>query len=439
MLRCDLMLTADWLLPVAPDNTVLRGQAVAIDAGRIVALGDVAQVEANYAADTVVRLDHHIVLPGLVNAHGHAAMTLLRGTGEDLPLKAWLEDKIWPLEGQYANESFVAEGANHAVAEMLLCGTTTFSDMYFHPEITARVAQHAGMRAQIAFPVIRFNNTWSHDVDDCFHKGLALVDQYRDNPLLHIAFGPHAAYTVERADLERVLMYSAELDLPVQIHLHETAEEVAGAHAAVGHSWIRELHDIGLLSPNLQAVHMTQLDDTELDLVAESGVHVVHCPHSNLKLASGFCPTTALTERGVNIALGTDGAASNNALDVFAEARLASLLAKGLAQSPTVMDAKQTLHVATLGGARALGMDADIGSIEVGKYADIIAVDIDALQARPLYDAHAQLLHTMSGQRVTDVWVAGRRLVDAGTLTTIDGQQILEHAVARQNLIGDAL
>jgi 5-methylthioadenosine/S-adenosylhomocysteine deaminase len=417
---CDLIIDARWVLPVAPVNHVLEEASVAVAGGLIRAVGPRETVHAAWSAPTTLGLADHVLIPGLVNAHGHAAMTLLRGFAEDAPLAEWLTQHIWPLESRLVSEGFVRDGTRLAVAEMIRSGTTCYSDMYFFPEVGADVARSAGLRCQAVFPIVPFPNAWSDGVDDALHQGMALHDQYRGHPLVTVAFGPHAAYSVDRPDLERIRTYSDELEAPVQIHLHETAAEVADARAEHGVSWITMLDQLGLLTPRLQAVHVTQADDADVEALAQAQVHVVHCPHSNLKLASGICPVTEFTGRGLNVALGTDGAASNNTLDVLAEARLASLLAKIASGDTRSLPESRALEMATLGGARALGRDAEIGSLEPGKQADIVAVDLSAARFQPVYDPTSALIHSAAGSAVSHVWVGGRSLLYDRDLQTVD-------------------
>jgi 5-methylthioadenosine/S-adenosylhomocysteine deaminase len=422
---CDFIIDAAWILPIAPSNSVLEAASIAIAGERILKLGDREHIHAEFAANEVIELASHALLPGLVNAHGHAAMTLLRGFAEDAPLASWLSEQIWPTEARWVNADFVRTGSQLAMIEMLRSGTTCFSDMYFFPEATAAAADAAGMRAQVAFPIIEFPNAWSAGSDEGFHKGLELHDEYRSHGRIQVAFGPHATYSVSEADLNKIRIYAEELDINIQIHLHETADEVAEAHSRVDTSWVHHLNDRGLLGPHLQAVHATQLTAAEIVLLAENQVKVVHCPFSNLKLASGICPTTDLLSAGVTIGLGTDGAASNNSLDILSEARLAALLAKHKSADAGALAAPKALELATLGGAKALGLDSIIGSLEPGKAADMMAVDLSPARFQPLYNPIAQLVHTAAGSSVTDVWVAGNRLVQDGALTTLDEAAVL--------------
>ena len=423
---CDLIINCAYLLPVAPENTVLTGRALAISEGKIISLGTQAEISSQYTSQNTVNLDHHIVMPGLVNAHGHAAMTLLRGSGEDQALQEWLSETIWPLEGRLVNEGFVQLGTELAIAEMMQSGTTTFSDMYFFPEVAAQTAMDIGMRAQIAFPVIEMPNIWSESVSDGLHKGLALHDTYRHNPLVNIAFGPHAAYTVSEENLTRVGMYASEIEAGIQIHLHENAKEVTDAHSQLGKSHIAQLNELGLLNPSLQAVHMTQVSPEDLELLVNSGTSVVHCPSSNLKLASGYCPVHQLQDADIVVGLGTDGAASNNGLDMFKELHLASLLAKHHTANPEQGNAQDTIKMATLDSATVLGLQEDIGSLEPGKFADVIAVDINAAGMQPMLDPFATLTHGNCGAQVSHVWIAGLATLEKGKLMTINQVELLE-------------
>lgn len=422
MIRCR------WCIPVAPSCAPVDHAAIAITGERILAVGPNDEVEAAFAPQTLVDLNRHAVIPGLVNAHGHGAMTLLRGAAEDLPLQQWLTEVIWPLEAKHLSPEFVRTGTELAMAEMLSRGITTFADMYYYPEEVAKCASRAGMRVEVAFPILDFANDWSRNADEALHKGMALYDDYHDDPLVTIAFGPHSAYAVSREALEQTVMYAAELGLAVQTHLHENAAEVAEAQGRVGKSWVHYLHELGLLSPSLQAVHMTQLTDDELDLVARHNVNVIHCPHSNLKLASGICAVERLRAAGVNVALGTDGAASNNTLDLLGEARLAALLAKQTGNDTTLGNAGQMLHMATLAGARALGLDEETGSLEPGKLADMVAFDLGAPRFAPMRDPVATLIHGAPADAVSHVWVAGQCLYKNGTFTTLDMEALSTRA-----------
>ena len=431
----DVVLAPRLMLPVAPYNVAVEGMGVAVRDGAIVDVGRRDEVLARHAGARRYDLDRHVLMPGLVNAHGHLAMTLLRGLGGAQPLDAWLENTIWPLEGRLVDVDFVRDGTRLAVAEMVASGTTTASDMYYFPEVAAQVARDAGFRLQAAFPITEMANAYAKDVDECFAKGLDLHDRFRHDPLVTACFGPHAAYTVSPASLERVAMVADEVDIGVQIHLHETAAEVAEANRRAGSTWIRVLDRVGLLNENLQAVHMTAVTNDEVELVAERGVRVIHCPHSNMLLASGVCPVRKFVDAAATVGFGTDGAASNNGLDLFAEARLASLLAKSETADPTSLPAPDVVAMATLGGAKALGLDDRIGSIEVGKRADLIALDVQHASMQPMHDVHAQIVHCASGGRVTHTFVEGQLVYENGVHRTLDIDDLLHRAAAWRDRI----
>ncbi len=428
MSQVETLIHARWIIPVVPDNLVLEHHALAIDEGRIVAILPSAQADQQFQAKTVHRLDHHALIPGLVNSHTHAAMSLMRGLADDLHLMDWLNNHIWPAEAKWVSPEFVYEGTQLAIAEMIRGGTTCFNDMYFFPEQTARAADHAGMRARVSLIMIDFPSAYAGNADEYLRKGLELHDQLHHHPLVGCAFGPHAPYTVSDAPLQRIVTLAEELDLQIQMHVHETAHEVAEAANTSGKRPIERLKNLGLLSPRLQAVHMTQLTDEEIELIAKNRVHVVHCPESNLKLASGFCPVDKLIKAGINVALGTDGAASNNDLDLFGEMRMAALLAKAVSGDASALPAATALRVATLNGAKALGLETEIGSLQVGKWADVVAVHMESIETQPIYHPVSQLVYATGRDKVRDVWVAGRHLLKDGLLTTLDEQSLIQKA-----------
>jgi 5-methylthioadenosine/S-adenosylhomocysteine deaminase len=420
---CDSLVTAAHLITLdAQQPDVIEHGAIAFSAGKILAAGLTAELLEQFVPAQRVDLGQHILLPGLVNTHGHAAMTLLRGLGDGNSLQTWLENVIWPLERDHISNDFVRDGTDLALAEMLRSGTTCFSDMYFMPQIAAQQVQAAGMRAQLAFPVIDVPNAWSANAEAGMSQGLELYDSMRHEPLVNIAFGPHSTYTLSRDTLSKVCTYADEMDARIEIHLHENAAEVSGKQRPIA-----LLQELGMLNPRLQAVHMTQLLDQEIELLAQMGVQISHCPSSNMKLASGRCPVGQLQVAGINVGLGTDGAASNDALDMLQETRQAVLLAR-LGDGAQALTAKRALQMATIDGARVLGLDQQIGSLEPGKAADMIAVDSQALALQPLHDPIAQLIHCAGNYQVSDAWVAGRRLLSQGELLTLDQADIVQRA-----------
>jgi len=410
---CDLLIEAGFVVPVEPHAVVLEQHAVAIRDGAIVAILPTAQARARFEAKQVVQRPEAALIPGLVNAHTHNPMTLLRGIADDLPLKVWLQQHIWPVEAAVMAPDFIADGSTLAIAEMLRGGTTCVNENYFFPDVQAATYKHHGFRARVGLPVIDFPTAWASSDDEYFERAGEVHDQWRDDPLISMAFAPHAPYTVSDANFERVRMLSDQLDVPVHLHLHETAQEVQQSLDDYGQRPIARLDRLGLFNDRLIAVHMTQLTQGEIHLCAERGVSVVHCPESNLKLASGFCPACALARAGVNLAIGTDGCASNNDLDMFSETRTAAILSKAVAQDAAGLDAFAALRAATLGGAKAIGLDAQVGTLEVGKRADIACVDLSALETQPLHHVVSQLVYATGRHQVTDVWIDGRaRLIE---------------------------
>ncbi len=419
MTPIDLRLDAGYVVPVEPART-LRDHALLVDRGRIVGLVPQADADRDYAPREHVELAQHVLLPGLINAHTHAAMTLFRGIADDLPLARWLEDHIWPREARSVAPEFVYDGVRLAAAEMLKGGITCCNDMYFFPDAAARAYVETGMRAMLGLPVLDFPTPYAADPDGYLQAGLAVRDACKHEPRLVFALAPHAPYTVSDAAFEKIVVFARQLDLPIQTHLAETAHEVAESRARHGATPLARLHRLGATGPGFIAIHGVHLSADDIEILATHGGHVVHCPASNMKLGSGIAPIAELAARGVNVALGTDGAASNNRLDLFGEMRLASLLAKVRAGDAAALPAEDVVRAATLGGARALGLERVLGSLEPGKEADVVAVDFSRLDAVPCYDPVSHLVHAVGRDAVTDVWVGGTRVVMNGALTATD-------------------
>ena len=407
------IITPSWIAPVAPGPRVLTDHSLVIDGEQIVAVCPTGQARADYpgAAETV--LAGHLLTPGFVNVHGHAAMTLLRGIADDREMMDWLTNWIWPIEGELVTEELVYDGTRLAALEMILSGTTCAADTYFFPEAAARAFTDMNFRAQVCMPVLQFGNAWASGEEEHIHKGLAFRDSIRNSQLITTAFAPHAPYTVTDEGFRRVKLYAEQLDLPVHLHLHETATEVSDAIVETGMRPITRLAELGILSPALQAVHMTQLRDDEIELLARHGVQIAHCPESNMKLASGVCRVHDLRAAGINVALGTDGAASNNDLDMLQEVRSATLLSKIHTGDATSLTAQECLEMMTLNGAKFFGLEEQIGSLEPGKLADITAIDLSGPTFQPLYDPVSQLIYTATGRDVTHVWIHGRQVLKA--------------------------
>ena len=416
----DLVIEASWVIPVEPYGAVLENHAVAITDGSIVALLPSAEMSVRCSSAVVCRLDSHVLIPGLINFHSHAAMTLMRGLADDLKLMDWLSNHIWPAETKHVSAQFVYDGTLLACAEMLRGGVTCFNDMYFFPEMTARAALNAGMRAALGIILVEFPTAYASDAQDYLRKGLAMRDELKKEPLLTFCMAPHAPYTVSDKSFEQILMLSEQLQIPIHTHLHETRGEISESLARFGVRPLARLERLGILGPNFIAVHAVHLEPEEIALLARLGCSVAHCPSSNLKLASGIAPVDRMLAAGINIGIGTDGAASNNRLDVFCEMRLAALLAKATSDSAETLPAHMALRMATLGAAQALGLERSIGSIQPGKSADLCAVNLDSIALSPCYDPASHLVYAAGREDVSDVWVAGRQLVGSGRLLHLD-------------------
>jgi 5-methylthioadenosine/S-adenosylhomocysteine deaminase len=428
MKNIDTLLHARWIIPVDGNKHCLADHSIAIHEERILDILPTDKAKENYLAQTEIDYSDHALIPGLINAHTHAAMSLFRGLADDLALMDWLNNHIWPAESQWVNEDFVQLGTELACAEMLRSGTTCFNDMYFFPDVAARVANKAGIRATVGLIALDFPTIWARDADEYIDKGLIVHDEYRGNELIDTAFAPHAPYTISDQPLEKIRMLADELDLPVHMHIHETAHEVEEAVKKTGKRPMQRLADLGLLSPNLMAIHMTQLEPDEIEQLAAASSHVVHCPESNLKLASGFCPVKQLLDAGINVALGTDSASSNNDLDMFSEMKTAALLAKGVSGDATAVPAHQALAMATINGAKALGISDKTGSLSIGKYADLITVDFSSIESTPVYDPISHLVYCCGREQVSDTWVAGKHVMKNRSITTLETDRIKQAA-----------
>jgi len=432
----DVVIDARWVIPMDPVESVLPDHSVVVSGGRIREVLPTADARIRYREAAHMQLGEHALIPGLINLHTHAAMTLLRGLADDRPLMDWLNNHIWPAEMRLVSPGFVEDGTLLACAEMLTGGVTCFNDMYFFPEAAARAVLRSGMRAALGMIVIEFGSPYAADAADYLSKGLAMRDDLKGEPLLSFCFAPHAPFTVSDASFDRIVTYASKLDVPVHVHLHETNDEIREGLAKHGSRPLRRFQERGLLGPSLIAVHAVHVLDEEISLLAAHGCHVAHCPSSNLKLASGIAPVARLAAGGVNIGLGTDGAASNNRLDVLAEMRLAALLAKGTSGDAAVLPAHAVLAMATINAARALGLESRIGSLTPGKAADMTAVDFSAPELVPCYDPVSHLVYAAGREHVSHVWVNGELLVDRGRLCHLDSAEIAAKATYWKDKVG---
>ncbi|MES1986699.1 MAG: TRZ/ATZ family hydrolase, partial [Pseudomonadota bacterium] len=424
--QVDLVIEARWLCPIVPKNTLLEYQSVVIQSGKIIDICAISSASELYLANEVVKLTEHVLIPGLINLHTHAAMSLMRGMADDLPLMAWLNEHIWPAEQVVLSDQYVQDASLLACAEMLSGGVTCFNDMYFYPQATSIAATQAGIRANLGLVVLEFPTAYATDAADYLQKGFDAHDSWRGNPLISTSIAPHAPYTVSNQTFETVLTYAEQLGLGIHTHLHETRNEIAQSQTQFGLRPLQRFAQLGLLGPNFVAAHGVHLLDSEIDMLAEFGCHIAHCPSSNLKLASGIAPVSKLLAKGVNVGLGTDGAASNNRLDIFAEMRLSALLAKGMSEDATVIPAHQALEMATMNAAKAIGLEDRIGSIEIGKLADLTAVKLNEPILNPCYDPVSHLVYTCGREHVSHTWVGGELRYSNGLYANIEPLELKE-------------
>lgn len=431
MIPVDLIIEARWVLPVVPRGLVLDHAAVVIRDGRIVDLQPIADARQRFEAARVTSLPDQALIPGLINLHTHAAMSLMRGLADDTPLMVWLNQHIWPAETGVLSERFVRDGTLLACAEMLRGGVTCFNDMYFFPQAAGEAVAQAGLRACLGLVTLEFATPYAADADDYLHKGLAARDALRGHDRITTCLAPHAPYTVSDRTFARIITYAEQLGLNIHMHLHETRDEIAQSESQYGLRPLSRLAQIGLLGPNLLAAHAVHLTETEIDLLATCGCHVMHCPGSNLKLGSGIAPVSKMLEAGINVGLGSDGAASNNRLDIWSEMRLAALLAKAQGE-PDSLPARQVLEMATINAARALALEHEIGSIEPGKWADLVAVDFSEAEMQPCYDPVSHLVYVAGREQVSHTWVAGELRYQRGVFQSVEQDQVKEIAALWQ-------
>jgi 5-methylthioadenosine/S-adenosylhomocysteine deaminase len=417
-----------YLIPIEPRATVLSGHALVMQDEKILAILSSAEARLQHPDAQHVELPEHAVMPGMINLHGHSAMTLLRGLADDLGLMDWLHNHIWPAEKKHVSEEFVFDGSVYAMAEMLRGGTTTINDMYFYNDDVARAGLHTGMRTVVGCSVLEFPTGYAADADGYLEKALASHQAFKGQSGVSFRLAPHAPYTVSDATFKKIVALADKHDMGIHCHIHETMDEVNDSIRDHGMRPLQRLHNLGLLSPRLIAAHMVHVNEDEIKLLAQQGVHIAHNPASNLKLASGFAPIHAMQTAGVNVGIGTDGAASNNKLDLLGDLRMAALLAKAVSSNPTALNAGNALEMATLAGAKALGMDQQIGSLVAGKLADVIAIDLSAVETLPLFDPVSQIVYAAGREQVSHVWVNGRCLMADRKLQTVDEGQLKDKA-----------
>ncbi|MDA1134262.1 MAG: TRZ/ATZ family hydrolase [Proteobacteria bacterium] len=432
--QVDLIITPRWIFS-AIDSVVLEKTSIVVDNGNILELIPNEIIEQKYAAKASFNLTDHLLLPGLINSHTHAAMSLFKGYADDLTLQSWLTDRIWPAEKKYVDEKFVTEGSKLAIAEMIQSGITTFNDMYFYPQQTAEVAVKIGMRANLGMVLLEFPTNYASDPDDYLTKGLAFRDLFREEGLISTSLAPHAPYSVSDESFLKINTYAQELDLKIHVHLHETTTEIEDSLKQYGLTPIQRLDALGVLGPHISAAHCVHLTNTDLDILAKNNMCVIYNPTSNLKLGSGIANIKGMIERDICIAIGTDGSASNNRLDILNELNIALLINKGVNHQADFMNPAELIKMATLNGAKSIGMEGRLGSLEKGKCADLIAVNMSSLEMKPIYDPLSSLLYSGNRSMVSHVWIGGNMQMKERALINIDVDELLNGLGAWQQKI----
>ncbi|MBT8068148.1 MAG: TRZ/ATZ family hydrolase [Gammaproteobacteria bacterium] len=429
MQHCDTLIAPRWCVPVEPAGIVLSDHAVAVSDGRILELLPLSKATRKYQPSVLIRRPNHVLIPGLVNTHTAGAMSLLRGFGGDLPHETWLKERIWPAERRWVSAEMVRDGTELAIAEMIQAGITCFSDQYYFPEIVAETAVDLNMRAMIGTLVMDAPTSWADNAEECLRKGSDLVhDPYAEHPLISSCYAPHSLGALAEESFTDIRVMADQLDVPVQVHLHETETEIAASVAETGKRPFERLDELGLVNASLLAVHAVHLTESETERCAETGVSIAHCPRSNLKLASGIAPISRYRRAGINVGIGTDGAASNNVLDVLEEVRLASLLARAQSNNAAIITPADALRMGTLDSARALGLADSIGTLEDGKHADLACIDLSSLNSQPVYDVLSTLIFASNSSQVSDVWIAGKHQLEEGKLKSINTDDLSERS-----------
>lgn len=438
----DLIIEARWLLPIIPRNNLSEHRAVVIQSGKIIDICTFEQATQQYEPKELIQLNEHVLMPGLVNLHAHAAMNLMRGLADDLSLMPWLEQNIWPVEQKLLSANFVHDGTLLACAEMLSGGVTTFNDMYFYPAAAAEASLKIGMRANLGLVVLEFATQYASDAESYIDKGTDARDQFKNESLISFSFAPHAPYTVSDATFMQINTLSAQLNMGLHIHLHETLGEIEQSEQKYGTRPLARLEKLGLVDAATTFAHCVHLNEMEMHLLSEHGCSIAHCPSSNLKLASGIAHIAQYVAHGINVGLGTDSAASNNRLDMFAEMRLAALLAKGSSHDATAISAHQALEMATINGAKALGLDDKVGSIEIGKLADLTAVKLSEINMLPCFDPVSHLVYVAGREQVSHVWVGGDLTYykpnnNDGVYSHVEPQELMDIVVRWQTKLNE--
>lgn len=417
----DMIVYGDYVLTMQAEKPLIEAGAVAVSGGKIIAVGPAEDINLRYSASNILNGENKVLMPGLVNGHTHTAMVLFRGMADDLPLMTWLQDYIFPAEGRYVDAALVEAGTKLACWEMIRGGVTSFVDMYFYPDVIADVAVACGLRATVAAPMIDFPSPGFKGWDDSFEAGVAFATRWKGkHARITPALAPHAPYTVSEAHLNAAFSAAKALDVPVSIHVAEDQSEVDYITKKYGKSSIDLLAGLGMLEQQTIAAHVVWPTDDDITRLAGSRAGAIHNPTSNMKTGAGFSPVAKMLKAGVSVGLGTDGAASNNDLDLWQEMRMAALIHKGKSGDPTQISAFDAINMATRMGARASGLGEKVGMLEAGMQADMIQVSLDSPRFDPVYNVVSHLVYVAKSTDVVTSIVEGRVLMEDGMVKTVD-------------------
>ena len=426
--NASIIISASWIFTSNSEGQLLSDYSIVIENDKIIDLVPQDKVFDEYEANDTYQLTDHILIPGLINTHTHAAMSLFKGFADDLPLQDWLNDYIWPAEKEFINSSFVKDGSILALSEMIKSGVTTFNDMYFFPDATAEAVKELGVRSNIGLIVLDFPTNYATDPEDYLLKGFEFRDKWRNEELITTSIAPHAPYSVSDEAFTLINTYSEELSINIHTHLHETQWEIEDSIEKYGITPVQRLNNLGIIGPSLMAVHCVHLNDQDMATLAKNKVSIVHNPSSNMKLGSGISDIAKMLKQNLNISLGTDSSASNNRIDIMEEMRLAALLIKGSTKSPELFSANEAIKMATINGAKALGLESIIGSIEKNKKADLVAIDLNSIENQPIYNPLTTLVYSSSRSDVSYVWIDGEIKLKDKKLVKIDEERIIQLA-----------
>ena len=428
--KVDTIINSRWILPIKPKNKVLENSSIVINNSVILDIDSTDIINNRYESKNLYNLNDHCVMPGFINNHTHLSMSLFKGIADDLNLDEWLRNEIWPLETKHVNEEFVELGSKLAIIELIKSGSTCFNDMYFFPEVTAYASLELGIRASLGLITIDFPSNYAQNSGEYLEKGLAIRDKLKNETLVSFTMAPHAPYTVGDDTLKKIFTLSNELDLPVHMHIHETENEIKESIKKYNQRPIERLMKLGLINPNFIGIHAVHLNSTDISILSKNKANLVSCPISNLKLGSGIPNATLQNLEKINLSFGTDGSASNNKLDILSEARLGSLLLKGISKDATKFNSNTVLECLTINAAKSLGMENIIGSVEKNKAADLIAINFKKITSQPIFKPVSHIVNATDRENISHSWVNGKCIMEDRNVLTID-ENLINQKVQR--------